>query len=468
MFRRFFARHRRGSLAGLAAGSLLGGVLAAVAIAAPAYAAPADGLAYVTNYAGNDVSVVNTYSQAVTGTIPVGTGPVGIVVNPAGTTAYVGDVRSGNGSVEVIDLSTDTVTTTINLGPGFVPGQLALSASGGTLAVSDLTQSSNALVALVSTASNTLSMYLSTGAGNDASYGLAVSSVGKVYVAGAVSNMLRVYGGPMANVPVGTTPTGVAVSPDGSQAYVTNNASGNVSVVSTASNTVTATIPTGSGSLPFGVIFNAAGTTAYATVASGLAVIDTSTQAVTTTASVSGDPWYPVLDPTGSYVYVPTSSGNTVAEVSTSTNTVARTLTGFSDPRDVAFGPAASADIVVGVSAQTLNLLSPAIQFNLTARDEGPDAVNAATLTASIPPGVTATNLSSGCSQSGATVVCDTGAFGVGTTATASFDLPVALLEIGTVTVDLNLTSSSPPESNPSGASASASCTVISDVLALC
>jgi YVTN family beta-propeller protein len=44
-------------------------------------------------------------------------------------------------------------------------------------------------------------------------------------------------------VTVGTTPSGVAVTPDGAHIYVSNQASNNLSVIETSSNTVTATVP---------------------------------------------------------------------------------------------------------------------------------------------------------------------------------------------------------------------------------
>ncbi|KJY41006.1 hypothetical protein VR41_14150, partial [Streptomyces sp. NRRL B-1568] len=52
-------------------------------------------------------------------------------------------------------------------------------------------------------------------------------------------------------VTVGTFPTGVAITPDGLHAYVANEGSNDVSVISTATNTVTATITVGA--TPFGV-----------------------------------------------------------------------------------------------------------------------------------------------------------------------------------------------------------------------
>src|SRR6266849_9865267 len=49
----------------------------------------------------------------------------------------------------------------------------------------------------------------------------------------------------IATIPVGLSPFGVAVSPDGSKVYVTNEFSTTVSVIVTATNTVSATIPVG-------------------------------------------------------------------------------------------------------------------------------------------------------------------------------------------------------------------------------
>ena len=51
------------------------------------------------------------------------------------------------------------------------------------------------------------------------------------------------------SITVGTGPLGVAITPDGKRAYVTNSDSGDVSVIDTATNMVVATIPVGT--LPF-------------------------------------------------------------------------------------------------------------------------------------------------------------------------------------------------------------------------
>jgi YVTN family beta-propeller protein len=56
-----------------------------------------------------------------------------------------------------------------------------------------------------------------------------------------------------ATIPVGDTPFGVAVTPDGSKVYVANLNRNTVSVIDTATNTVIATIPVGIEPVAFGV-----------------------------------------------------------------------------------------------------------------------------------------------------------------------------------------------------------------------
>ncbi|MDI9916858.1 beta-propeller fold lactonase family protein, partial [Rhodococcus sp. IEGM 1379] len=59
----------------------------------------------------------------------------------------------------------------------------------------------------------------------------------------------------------GANPYGVAITPDGSHAYVTNLGSASVSVIETATNTVTGTIPVGQS--PYGMAITPDGTRAY-------------------------------------------------------------------------------------------------------------------------------------------------------------------------------------------------------------
>ncbi len=66
-----------------------------------------------------------------------------------------------------------------------------------------------------------------------------------------------------ATVNVGNYPYGVAVSPDGKRVYVTNELSNNVSVIDTATNTVTDTVNVGN--YPYGVAVSPDGKRVYVT-----------------------------------------------------------------------------------------------------------------------------------------------------------------------------------------------------------
>jgi YVTN family beta-propeller protein len=78
--------------------------------------------------------------------------------------------------------------------------------------------------------------------------GVAITPDGKhAYIANLISNAVSVIDTAMkaATIPVGDDPFLVAVAPDGKHAYVTNLTSNNVSVIDTASDTVTATARVG-------------------------------------------------------------------------------------------------------------------------------------------------------------------------------------------------------------------------------
>lgn len=86
-------------------------------------------------------------------------------------------------------------------------------------------------------------------------------------------------------------PLGVAVSPDGTRAYVTNFSANTVSVIKTNTNTVVATIPVGA--FPFGVAVSPNGTRAYVTNLNDdtASVINTNTNTVVATIPVGDLPF---------------------------------------------------------------------------------------------------------------------------------------------------------------------------------
>jgi YVTN family beta-propeller protein len=161
---------------------------------------------YLADDAGNDVTIVDTRTNTVTGRISAGAS-FGAAVDPVTRMLYV--THSGSNTVSVIDTRTNTVTATIPVGTS--PMGVAVGDHGGTAYVANYGTNT---VSVISTATNTVT----------------------------------------ATVPVGPNPYAVAVSRNG-RAYVTDNnaadGDGSVSVISTATNTVTATVPVGSS--PYGV-----------------------------------------------------------------------------------------------------------------------------------------------------------------------------------------------------------------------
>ena len=103
----------------------------------------------------------------------------------------------------------------------------------------------------------------------------------------------------LTTIGVGVDPFGVAVTPDGSRAYIANEnytspqSVGSVSVIDTTTNTVTATIDFGSGKAPNDVAVSPDGTRAYVTNAgygNSVSVIDTATNTVIDTIAVGVQP----------------------------------------------------------------------------------------------------------------------------------------------------------------------------------
>jgi YVTN family beta-propeller protein len=75
--------------------------------------------AYITNFGDNTVSVIDTATDTVIATIPVGDRPYGVAVTPDGSKVYVANQGFNPrfvSTVSVIDAATNTVSATIRGG----------------------------------------------------------------------------------------------------------------------------------------------------------------------------------------------------------------------------------------------------------------------------------------------------------------------------------------------------------------
>lgn len=180
----------------------------------------------------SDVGVVDLVAGEQVATVAVGDAHDPLVISPDGATAYVG-ARSG---IAAIDTQTNSIRARIT---SEGPRRALLSPDGATA-------------------------YLL----NEISESLAVLDTAEGQIT--------------SRIPLGKTPVDMAISPDGSSVYITlrgPDENGGVAIFDTVSNTVVTTIPMG---YPGGVAISPDGTTAFVTDASrrGIAKVDTRTRAV--------------------------------------------------------------------------------------------------------------------------------------------------------------------------------------------
>jgi YVTN family beta-propeller protein len=290
--------------------------------------------AYVTNYGGTTVSVIDTSTNTVSATVTGLNVPQGVAINPAGTYAYV--TNYGINTVSVINTSTNTVSATVTVGSG--PVNVAINPAGTYAYVTNYGSST---VSVINTSTNTVSATVTVGTHP---IGVAINPAGTyAYVANVGSSTVSVIDTSTNTVSATVTglnaPQGVAINPAGTYAYVTNVGINTVSVINTSTNTVSATV-TGLNA-PQGVAINPAGTYAYVTNNGGttVSVINTSTNTVSATVTVGSGPVNVAINPAGTYAYVTNYGGTTVSVIDTSTNTVSATVTVGTHPVGVAITP---------------------------------------------------------------------------------------------------------------------------------
>lgn len=154
---------------------------------------------YVANTKDGSISVIDPTSKNVIQTISTGINPVGAWA--AGNGKMYAD-NEGSQTVSEIDVLTNTITATINL--GFMPGYVAYNTSNSELWVSDATN-------------------------------------GKVVYYTLVSTVWTLQG----NITTGANAHAIAFSSDGSKAYVTNQDANTISVIDVATHTIVNTISVG-------------------------------------------------------------------------------------------------------------------------------------------------------------------------------------------------------------------------------
>jgi len=290
--------------------------------------------AYISNSESNNVSVIDTTTDTVIATVPVGKDPLGVAVSPDGRRVYVANYLDN--TVSVIDTATNTVKATLNVGRS--PNGVAVNPQGTKVYVTN-TWSGN--ISVIDTATNTVTAAVMVGSMPS---GVAVNPQGtRVYVANCNSNTVSIIDTAtntvIATVPVENWPSGVAVNPTGTKIYVTNSGyedlpENTISVIDAATNTVTASVEVGN--YPYGVAVNPDGTKVYVVnkMDSTVSVIDAVTNTVTSTVNVGyyNLPYGVAVNPEGTKVYVANWGRNAVSVIDTATNKITATVKVGRDP----------------------------------------------------------------------------------------------------------------------------------------
>ena len=207
---------------------------------------------YMTNAVDDTVLAIDPATQAVVSSIRVGNRPRGIAESPDGGRLYVANEESGN--VSVIETATMRELTRIALPGAAEPYDLAVTPDGAEVWVT----------------------------GHEGS--------GFVHILDA--SLLA----PAASVRVGRMPVQVAISPDGTLAYVTNEGDNRLSILDVWTRSVqrSLTVPA-----PFAVEFDPAGSRVYVSSRSNpgaVRMFDVATDAVLATWEVGEKPEYLSLD----------------------------------------------------------------------------------------------------------------------------------------------------------------------------
>jgi YVTN family beta-propeller protein len=293
---------------------------------APA-AAQVTSYAVVPNRADDNVSIIDTSTRMVVGTVPVtGDGPVAAVVSLDGAYAYVANTDSN--TVSVIDLIARTELTAI---PGFSsPARLALSPDGRKAYVANVTGGS---ISVVDLATNTITTtFPAGGAPSD----VIVSPDGQsLYVtlllSDTVLQMDAATGATQRTFNVGVGPVAIAATPDGAKAYTANSLSSNDSITALdlAAGTVLTTIFIGADSgLPAAAVRPDGRELYVAARADGvIAVFDVATDTFLTLILTGIAPQGIAFTPDGRYALITSENSNpdSVVVIDTATRMVVGT-----------------------------------------------------------------------------------------------------------------------------------------------
>jgi YVTN family beta-propeller protein len=190
------------------------------------------------------------------------------------------------------------------------------------------------------------------------------SSRGEVFVVNQYTSNVRVISTAsntvVATIPVGVKP--VAAVYDGAQGevFVANSYSNNVSVISDTSNTVVSTVPVGSS--PWGVAYDSAKGEVFVANdgSSNVSVISDTSNTVVSTVPVYSSPWGIAYDSAKGEVFVANNGADNLSVISDSSNTVVGAVTGTPSPEGLTYDSAKGELFVADFGSDEVSVVSDA------------------------------------------------------------------------------------------------------------
>ena len=438
-------------------------VLGGLGLAVPASAASGGGYnAYVTDSRQNQVYVIDTATNTITATVPVGAGPRGVAATPDGSRVYVAD-HSG-AAVSVLDPASATVVSTIPVAGA--PSFVAVSPDGRKAYVSN--DGTNSLD-VIDTATNTVTTTVQLGS---VAAGVTVLTPDGKYVFVAASNADTIYKIDTATSAVVSTiatphPSALAISQDSTELAAVDIIHNTVTRFATATGQQTG-VTTIAGS-PQELAYTQG--LLYVTNADGtVSVLDhgTVTHTIPVQSAVLGGI---AATPDGQSLYVGNYFATGVSVLSTATNSVSTVIptAAATQPYEVAIG-SRSADLGVKLTANPAGLLVHEVTFTATVTNNGPGAATSATVKFSYAKGFVSPT-APGCTVDSAarTATCQLGAIANGASVSKSLKVTVGLLAIsGSMPVTATRTASAPTDTNAGNDSGTVTCSALTSLLVSC
>ena len=334
---------------------------------------------YIINRLLGTVTKFDTATNAIISTTPFGAFQLNTAtLSPDGSRLYIRGRNQDGACLVVVDTSTNSVVTSLNVG-GFPEDTQTLSADGSKLYlfINTNINGTNATVKVYDTATNAIVSSIPVGNVYSTLRAGSLSPDGsKLYVktdhqtqgnttASTVSVISTSTNSVIATITVGLAyqsyPSGPGsaqevLSSNGNTLYVLNSQDGTISIINTSTNSIASTVSFPSQMIPTGIYLSPAGTKlyvlrdSYSNTNGAVDTLSTSTNTITNTVSVGVGTYHAVMSADGSKLYVANFSSGTVSAINTSSNSVVTT-------NSIATG-ASNFDVVLSASGTKLYALN--------------------------------------------------------------------------------------------------------------